>query len=110
MPSIYQNVVKTLTGTSITDIYECPQGSTAILKTISGLNTNGSNAAALTLHIYDSSADATFEFQTGSIAASTRIGYLKDGEVIVLESKDKIRMTAATANYFDIFVSLLEIT
>jgi len=27
-----------------------------------------------------------------------------------LESKDKLRMTAGTANYFDIFVSLLEIT
>lgn len=110
MSSIYQNVVTTLAGTSIADVFECPQGSTAILKTVSALNTNGSNAATLTVHIFDHSADATFEFETGSIAASTRKGYLKDGEVIVLESKDKLRMTAGTANYFDIFVSLLEIT
>ena len=86
MPSTYRNTVKTLTATSITDIYECPQGATAILKTISALNTNA------------------------SIAAVTRKPYLKDGEVIVLESKDKLRMTAGTANYFDIFVSFLEIT
>ena len=110
MSSIYQNVVTTLTGTSIADVFECPQGSTAILKTVSALNTNGSNAATLTVHIFDHSADATFEFETGSIAASTRKAYLKDGEVIVLESKDKLRMTAGTAKYFDIFVSLLEIT
>ena len=110
MPQTYQNVVKTLTGTSVTDIYECPQGATTILKTISALNTNASNAATLIVHVYDSSADALFEFNTGSIAAVTRKPYLENGEVIVLESKDKLRMTAGTANYFDVFVSLLEIT
>lgn len=110
MSSTYRNTVKTLTATSITDIYECPQGATAILKTISALNTNASNAATLIVHVYDSSEDALFEFETGSIAAVTRKPYLKDGEVIVLESKDKLRMTAGTANYFDIFVSFLEIT
>lgn len=110
MPSIYQNAIKTLTGTSITDIYECPQGSTAIVKTISALNTNASNPATLIVHVYDDSESALFEFDTGSIAAVTRNGYLKNGEVIVLESKDKIRMTAGTADYFDIIVSLLEIT
>ena len=75
MSSIYQNVVTTLTGTSITDVFECPQGSTAILKTVSALNTDGSSAATLTVHVFDSSADATFEFETGSIAAATRKGY-----------------------------------
>ena len=110
MPSTYQNVAKTLTGTSIADVYECLQGATAILKTVSALNTNASNAATLTAHIFDDSASATFEFETGSIAASTRKAYLQNGEVIVLESKDKLRMTAGTADYFDIFVSLLEIT
>ena len=110
MPSTYQNVAKTLTGTSIADVYECPQGATAILKTVSALNTNASNAATLTAHIFDVSGRATFEFETGSIAASTRKAYLQNGEVIVLESKDKLRMTAGTADYFDIFVSLLEIT
>ena len=110
MPQTYQNAIKTLTGTSITDIYECPQGATSILKTISVLNTNGSSAATLTVHVFDSSADATFEFETGSIAASTRHPYLENGEVIVLESKDKLRMTAGTADYFDVIVSLLEIT
>ena len=110
MPSIYRNTVKTLTATSVTDIYECPQGATAILKTISALNTNGSNAATLIVHVYDSSADALFEFETGSIAAVTRKPYLNNGEVIVLECKEKRRMTAVTANYFDISVSFLEIT
>ena len=51
MPSTYINAITTLSGTSIADIYEVPQGKTAILKTISAYNTNASNAAALTVHI-----------------------------------------------------------
>jgi hypothetical protein len=59
---------------------------------------------------YDSSADATTEFEkTASIGAETRQAYLENGEVIVLESKDKLRMTAGASNYFDIFVSILEV-
>jgi|TARA_R100001129_G_C5286769_1_gene238552 hypothetical protein len=111
MPTTYQNAIKTLDSTSITDVYECPQGATAILKTVSAYNTNASNAASLILHIFDNSASGTTEFEkTAAIAAETRKGYLTGGEVIVLESKDKLRMTAGTADYFDIFVSLLEIT
>ena len=39
----------------------------------------------------------------------TPIVGLENGEVIVLESKDKLRMTAGASNYFDIFVSILEV-
>ena len=63
MPSTYINAIKTLDGTSIADVYEVPQGKTAILKTISAYNTNASTASSLIVHIYDSSADATTEFE-----------------------------------------------
>ena len=110
MPSTYINAIKTLDGTSITDIYEVPQGKTAILKTISAYNTNASTATSLILHIFDNSASGTTEFEkTASIGAETRQAYLENGEVIVLESKDKLRMTAGASNYFDIFVSILEV-
>ena len=92
MSSIYQNVATTLTGTSITDVFECPQGSTAILKTVSALNTDGSSAATLTVHVFDSSADATFEFETGS-------NYIKvDNEEISYTGVTSTSFTGITRN------------
>ena len=109
MANTYKNVITSLSTTSSTSVYTVPTATVAIIKTISAYNTNGSNAT-LTIQITDSSASATKTFDVVDVAAVTKKGFLLNGENIILDEADILKMTAETANYFDVYVSILEIT
>jgi hypothetical protein len=110
MANTYKNVTTALSTTNSTTIYTVPTATVAIIKTISVFNTNASTAATLTVQITDSSASATRTFDFIDVAAVTKKGFLLNGENIILDEADILKMTAETANYFDVYVSILEIT
>ena len=110
MANSYINTITSLSATSSTSIYTVPSATTAIVKMISAYNSNADNAAALTIQVTDASASSTKTFDKESVAAATKKAFLENGEVLVLDENDILKMTAATANYFDIFVSTLEIS
>tara|TARA_R100000781_G_scaffold28752_1_gene21241 strand:- start:201 stop:548 length:348 start_codon:yes stop_codon:yes gene_type:complete len=110
MANTYKNVITSLSTTDSTSVYTVPTATVAIIKTISAYNTNGSNAATLTIQITDSSASATKTFDVVDVAAVTKKGFLLNGENIILDEADILKMTAETANYFDIYISVLEIS
>ena len=110
MANTYINTITSLSATTSATIYTVPSATTAIVKTISAHNSNGSNAATLTIQVTDTSASATKTFDKESIAAETKKAFLQNGEVLILDESDILKMTAGTANYFDVFVSTLEIS
>ncbi len=110
MANIYKNAITSLSTTNSTTIYTVPTATVAIIKTISAYNSNGSNAATLTIQITDTSESVTKTFDIVDVAAATKKGFLLNGENIILDEADILKMTAETANYFDIYVSILEIS
>jgi len=110
MANSYVNAITSLSATTATSIYTVPTAKVAIVKTVSVYNTNASNAAALTVQVTDTSASATTTFDKATVAAVTRKAFLQNGEVMVLDESDILKMTAATADYFDVFVSILEVS
>ena len=67
-------------------------------------------AATVTVHITDTSASVTKVFDLVDVAAVTKKGFLVNGENIILDEADILKMTAETANYFDVYVSILEVS
>jgi hypothetical protein len=56
----------------------------------------------------DTSESVTVTWDKESIAAETRKAFLTNGEVLVLDEADIIKLTASTADKFNIFISVLE--
>jgi|TARA_R110000824_G_scaffold61715_1_gene163860 hypothetical protein len=110
MANAYINTITSLTSTSSTSVYTVPTATTAIVKMMSVYNSDGSNAATITIQVTDTSASATKTFDKESIAAETKKAFLQNGEVLILDESDILKMTAGTANYFDVFMSTLEIS
>tara|TARA_R110000796_G_scaffold50545_2_gene119426 strand:- start:361 stop:708 length:348 start_codon:yes stop_codon:yes gene_type:complete len=110
MANIYKNAITSLSTTNLTTVYTVPTATVAIIKTISVYNSNASNAATLTVHITDTSASVTKVFDLVDVAAVTKKGFLVNGENIILDEADILKMTAETANYFDVYVSILEVS
>ena len=110
MANFYINAITSLSATTSTSIYTVPSGSSAIVKTVSVYNSNASNSAALTVQVTDTAASATKTFDKATVGAETKKAFLQNGEVMVLDENDILKMTAGTANYFDVFVSVMEVS
>ena len=108
MANNYINVIKTLTGTSATGVYTVPDDKVAIVKTLSAYNTATGAATVLTVQLTDTSATSTISFDKASVAAVTRKAFLQNGEVLVLDEKDVIKLTASVANKFHVYIGILD--
>ncbi|BAQ85007.1 hypothetical protein [uncultured Mediterranean phage uvMED] len=94
---------------SETDLYTCPSAKVAIVLTLRMTNVDGTNAATIDAKVLDS------DTSTNSMIAST-INVPADSTLelagaskIVLETGDKIKLTASAANDIEAFASILEI-
>ena len=106
-PSTYTNVMTSLTTTDPTTLYTVPDEKIAILNSWRITNTNASLAASSTVNVTNA-AGTDFVWNSGTIAGYTTVQTLT--RPMVLKEKEKIKITAGTANYIHSVASLLEIT
>ena len=105
MANSFINKKVDLTTTSATTLYTVPSATTAIVKSIIVSEDSG-NADTITVTITDTS-DAVFSlFKTKSISANGTTELLT--APLVLQQKEVLKVTAATANRLHVVLSALE--
>ena len=105
MANSFVNKKVDLTSTSATVLYTVPDASTAIVKSILVSEDSG-NADTITVTITDTS-DAVFSlFKTKAISANATTELLT--APLVLQQKEVLKVTAATANRLHVVLSALE--
>ena len=105
--STYTNVMTSLTTTDPTTLYTVPDEKIAILNSWRITNTNASLTASSTVNVTNA-AGTDFVWNSGTIAGYTGVQTVT--RPMVLKEKEKIKITAGTANYLHSVASLLEIT
>ena len=85
-----------------------PMSLKAIVKTLSAYNTATGAATVITVQLTDTSATGTITWDKASVAAVTRKAFLQNGEVLVLDETDVIKLTASVANKFHVYIGILE--
>ena len=105
MANSFVNKKVDLTTTSATTLYTVPSATTAIIKSILVSEDSG-NADTITVTITDAS-DAVFSlFKTKAISANATTELLT--APLVLQQKEVLKVTAATANRLHVVLSALE--
>ena len=105
MANSFVNKKVDLTSTSATTLYTVPSFTTAIVKSILVSEDSG-NADTITVTITDTS-DAVFSlFKTKAISANATTELLT--APLVLQQKEVLKVTAATANRLHVVLSALE--
>ena len=105
MANSFVNKKADLTSTSATTLYTVPDATTAIIKSILVSEDSG-NADTITVTITDTS-DAVFSlFKTKAISANATTELLT--APLVLQQKEVLKVTAATANRLHVVLSALE--
>ena len=105
MANSFVNKKADLTSTSVTTLYTVPDATTAIIKSIIVSEDSG-NADTITVTITDTS-DAVFSlFKTKAISANATTELLT--APLVLQQKEVLKVTAATANRLHVVLSALE--
>ena len=105
MANSFVNKKADLTSTSVTTLYTVPDATTAIIKSIIVSEDSG-NADTITVTITDT-ADAVFSlFKTKAISANATTELLT--APLVLQQKEVLKVTAATANRLHVVLSALE--
>ena len=105
MANSFVNKKTDLTSTSVTTLYTVPDATTAIIKSIIVSEDSG-NADTITVTITDTS-DAVFSlFKTKAISANATTELLS--APLVLQQKEVLKVTAATANRLHVVLSALE--
>ena len=105
MANSFVNKKADLTSTSATPLYTVPDAATAIVKSILVSEDSG-NADTITVTITDTS-DAVFSlFKTKAISANATTELLT--APLVLQQKEVLKVTAATANRLHVVLSALE--
>lgn len=95
--------------TSLADVYTCPASTVALVKHAQVANVDGSDAADVSVALYDASAEATYYYaKTISVAADAGLKPLGDLVGAVLEAGDKIQGQASAAGDLDIILSVVE--
>jgi hypothetical protein len=94
-----------LTSTSATVLYTVPDASTAIVKSILVSEDSG-NADTITVTITDTASAVFSLFKTKAISANATTELLT--APLVLQQKEVLKVTAATANRLHVVLSALE--
>jgi hypothetical protein len=106
MANTYTNAKVDLTSTSVTTLYTCATGTTAIFKSILVSEDSG-NADTITVTLTNGS-DVFSLFKTKSISANATTELLT--APLVVTASEIIKVTAATANRLHVVASVLELT
>ena len=108
MANVYKNIQKTVNAAgSDVDMYESPDETTTIVKTIKLFNTHGS-ALDVTIKVYDASSTTDFEYDFVNVLASNSIDILSFNNILILEAGDKLKMQCATTNVIKMTASVLQ--
>ena len=105
MANSFVNKKVDLTTTSATTLYTVPDATTAIIKSIIVSEDSG-NADTITVTITDTSDDVFSLFKTKAISANATTELLT--APLVLQQKEVLKVTAATANRLHVVLSALE--
>ena len=106
MANIYKNANFDLTTTDVTDVYQAPADSRAIIQNIHVANVGAGNTE-IKAFIYDNSATTAFQFAEHTVNAGDSRS-VSDGSII-LEENDKLQLQAASGNIFEGTCAILEI-
>ena len=106
MANIYKNANFDLTTTDVTDVYQAPADSRAIIQNIHVANVGAGNTE-IKAFVYDNSATTAFQFAEHTVNAGNSQS-VSDG-AIILEENDKLQLQAASGNIFEGTCSILEI-
>lgn len=106
MANIYKNAQFNLSTTDVTDVYQAPADSRAIIQNIHVANVGAGNTE-IKAFIYDNSATTAFQFAEHTVNAGNSKS-VSDGSII-LEENDKLQLQAASANIFEGTCAILEI-
>jgi len=106
MANIYKNANFDLTTTDVTDVYQAPADSRAIIQNIHVANVGAGNTE-IKAFIYDNSATTAFQFAEHTVNAGDSRS-ISDGSII-LEENDKLQLQAASGNIFKGTCAILEI-
>ena len=106
MANIYKNAQFDLSTTDVTDIYQAPADSRAIVQNIHAANVGSANTE-IKAFVYDNSATTAYQFAEHTVNSGDSRS-ISDGS-IVLEENDKLQLQAASANIFEGTCAILEI-
>ena len=106
MANIYKNANFDLTTTDVTDVYQAPSNSRAIIQNIHVANVGAGNTE-IKAFLYDNSVTTAFQFAEHTVNSGDSKS-VSDGS-IVLEENDKLQLKAAAADIFEGTCAILEI-
>ena len=106
MANIYKNAQFDLSTTDVTDVYQAPSDSRAIIQNIHVANVGAGNTE-IKAFIYDNSATTAFQFAEHTVNAGNSKS-VSDGSII-LEENDKLQLQAGSADIFEGTCAILEI-
>ena len=107
MANNFKNAKLDLTTTNATVLYTAPSATTTVVKSILVSEDSG-NADTITLTITDSSSAVFSLFKVKAVSANTTVELLTSP--LVVEEKEILKATAATANRLHVVASLLEVS
>ncbi len=108
MANVYKNIQKTVDASgSDVDMYESPDETTTIVKTIKLFNTHGS-ALDVTIKVYDSSSTTDFEYDVANVTPSKGVDVLTFNNILILEAGDKLKMQTTQTNVIKMTASVLQ--
>ena len=105
MANSFVNKKADLTSTSATTLYTVPTATTGVIRSILVSEDSG-NADTITVTITDTSDNVFSLFKTKSISANATTELLT--APLVLQQKEVLKVTAATANRLHVVLSALE--
>ncbi len=108
MANVYKNIQKTIDASgSDVDMYESPDETTTIVKTIKLFNTHGS-ALDVTIKVYDASSTTDFEYDVANVTPSKGVDVLTFNNILILEAGDKLKMQTTQTNVIKMTASVLQ--
>ncbi len=108
MANVYKNIQKTINASgSDVDMYESPDETTTIVKTIKLFNTHGS-ALDVTIKVYDASSTTDFEYDVANVTPSKGVDVLTFNNILILEAGDKLKMQTTQTNVIKMTASVLQ--
>ncbi len=108
MANVYTNIQSKISASgSDVDMYESPDATTSIVKTIKLFNTHGS-ALDVTIKVYDASSTTDFEYDVANVTPSKGVDVLTFNNILILEAGDKLKMQTTQTNVIKMTASVLQ--
>jgi len=110
MANVYTNIQSKISASgSDVDMYESPDATTSIVKTIKLYNTHGS-ALDVTIKVYDASSTTDFEYDVANVTPSKGVDVLTFNNLLILEAGDKLKMQTTQTNVIKMTAAVLQIS